>query len=250
MTWQEIMERIRLRWQEILGGSLTGLYVHGSVAFGCFNPVGSDIDFLAVVSRPPDRAQQREMIRCLMDMAPFAPQKGIEMSVLLEADCRAFRHPMPYLMHYSPAHHEAYASDMDQALDSLRGADPDLAAHITVTRAAGIPLLGPAPQEMFAPVPAEDYMDSIRSDVENAAEDVLRDPVYILLNLCRVLACAQEGLVLSKAGGGEWGLRNLPAAHGKLLQAALDSYRTGAEFSADEACLAAFVGDMNRRLGL
>ena len=59
MSWQEIMAQICRRWSEILGDTLTGIYVHGSIAFGCFQPQKSDIDFLAVVSRPPALPQKR-----------------------------------------------------------------------------------------------------------------------------------------------------------------------------------------------
>ena len=39
-------------YRAILADNLVGFYLHGSLAMGCFNPELSDIDFLAVVSRP------------------------------------------------------------------------------------------------------------------------------------------------------------------------------------------------------
>ena len=32
--------------REILGASLTGVYLHGSAALGCYQPAKSDLDFL------------------------------------------------------------------------------------------------------------------------------------------------------------------------------------------------------------
>lgn len=61
----------------------------------------------------------------------------------------------------------------------------------------------------FDPVPKQCYIDSICSDVEHAAADILEQPVYITLNLCRVLAYLKDGLCLSKKEGGEWGLAHL-----------------------------------------
>lgn len=248
MQWQAIMEAVQQRWQAVLGDNLLGIYVHGSIAFGCFNPEKSDIDFLAVVEEAPTLPQKREMIRCLTALADHAPEKGIEMSVLLRRDCEHFAHPTPYEMHYSAAWHESYLADMDGTLARLKGADADLAAHITVTRAVGIALKGPAPQEMFAPVPAEDYLDSIRGDVENAAEDVLRDPVYILLNLCRVLAYSRSGAVLSKAEGGEWGITRLPEKYRALLTGALRSYRTGEPMATNGDILQEFARYMLQQI--
>lgn len=37
-----------------------------------------------------------------------------------------------------------------------------------------------------------DYLDSIKYDVESVAEDVLWDPVYVVLNLCRSLLCRRS----------------------------------------------------------
>ncbi|WP_161567304.1 hypothetical protein [Acidilutibacter cellobiosedens] len=36
-------------YQTILGDNLVGIYVHGSIAFGCFHEEKSDIDFIAVI---------------------------------------------------------------------------------------------------------------------------------------------------------------------------------------------------------
>lgn len=241
MNWREIMTCVCDEYRAILGGSLKGVYVHGSIAFGCFHPQRSDIDFLAVTDRAPTPEEKARMIRTLLRLAPHAPEKGIEMSVVDVADCRSFTHPMPYHVHYSAAHHAAYLADMDAALARLQGTDPDLAAHITVTRHVGIALLGPEPREMFAPVPPVAYLDSIRADVENAVADVTENPVYVLLNLCRVLAYIKDGSVLSKAQGGEWGLVRLPQNYRPMLQQALDAYRTDGAFAHDAGEMRAFA---------
>ena len=244
MLWQDIMRTVCGEYRALLGDDLLGVYVHGSIAFGCFHPQKSDIDFLAVVRRALTPKEKAHMIRLLLRLAPEAPEKGIEMSVVLADDCRIFTHPTPYQLHYSIAHHAAYESDMPGTLARLTGCDPDLAAHFTVTRAVGIALMGPAPQDMFAPVPREAYLDSIRCDVENAVSDVMENPVYILLNLCRVLAYIRDGSVLSKAGGGEWGIAHLSSAHRPMLEKALDAYRTGSAFAHDPDAMQAFAREM------
>lgn len=59
-------------------------------------------------------------------------------------------------------------------------------------------LYGEEINDVFDDVPGKDYMDSIWSDVENARQDISDDPVYVILNLCRVAAFLQSDLVLSK----------------------------------------------------
>ncbi|WP_245585925.1 nucleotidyltransferase domain-containing protein [Paenibacillus pinihumi] len=41
-----------------LGSNLAGIYVHGSVAMGCFNPEKSDLDLLVVVYKKLSRDVQ------------------------------------------------------------------------------------------------------------------------------------------------------------------------------------------------
>ncbi|MDD3192891.1 MAG: DUF4111 domain-containing protein [Oscillospiraceae bacterium] len=126
----------------------------------------------------------------------------------------------------------------------MNGTDPDLAAHFTVTQAVGITLWGEEKETVFGPVPRSDYLDSIRGDSKNAEEDILRDPVYTILNLCRVLAFEKEGLILSKEGGGVWGLQNLPPVCRSPVEAALQCYRGGADFSFESALLRRFATDL------
>ena len=66
------------------------------------------------------------------------------------------------------------------------------------------------------------------------------DPVYVLLNLCRVLAAVREKRVLSKAEGGAWGLSHLEPQYAPLLRGALEAYRTGGVFEPDGNLIAVF----------
>jgi hypothetical protein len=74
--------------RQILGDKLTGLYVHGSLAFGCFRWETGDIDYLAVVKEPLSTAEKVGLIEALLRMDRAAPPKGLEMSVVLEQHCR------------------------------------------------------------------------------------------------------------------------------------------------------------------
>ena len=82
---------------------------------------------------------------------------------------------------------------------------------------------------MFETVPADDYMDSIWFDVEDAAEEITKYPTYLTLNLARVLAFKEEGLVLSKKEGGEWAIDRLSTEFRPLIENALRAYTENAE---------------------
>ncbi len=206
----DLLEQIKKAYQYILGDTLTGIYIHGSLAFGCFRWECSDIDFLVVVEMEPTLDQKTALIQRLLDLNSAAPPKGFEMSVVLKSDCRNFRHPLPYCLHFSNAHLKKAETDLTAYCTGMHGLDPDLAAHITVIRAVGQVLCGPAIDDIFAPVSASAYLNSIWFDIKNAEEDILENPVYVILNLCRVLAYVQDERVLSKEQGGTWGLAHLP----------------------------------------
>jgi len=224
MNEWELLAGIKEAYQRILGENLTGIYVHGSIAFGCFDWNKSDIDFLVIVKESLSQPQKEELIRVLLELDAFAPAKGFEMSVVLASACKPFQDPTPYELHYSNAYRTDFQCDMTATCQEMQGYDPDLAAHMTVTGKVGIVLCGAPIEDVFAPVPRESYFRSIWYDVENAAEEIKDNPVYYVLNLCRVLACVEDGLVLSKAQGGEWGMEHMPEER-TLIGSALAAYR-------------------------
>lgn len=241
-----LLQRVCDACRRILGEKLTGFYVHGSIAFGCFSWDTGDIDFLVVAEAPLTQKEKEALISVLLDLSPEAPPKGFEMSVMLRSACAAFRHPAPFELHFSNAHRERAQADLAAYCRDMHGTDPDLAAHITVLRHRGERLCGPEIRDVFAAVPRAAYADSIIADIAGAAEEIAENPVYVTLNLCRVLAYLQEGAVLSKRQGGEWGLRHLPEEEHPLLQAALAAY--GGELFAQNLPLAAYARRMLQRI--
>ena len=116
----------------------------------------------------------------------------------------------------------------------MNGTDKDLAAHFTILRERGRRLYGPPVREVFAEVPGSAYMDSIWEDVREAPEHIAEDTMYLALNLARVMAYAEEGLILSKEEGGRWAAARLPAAFQPLIADALAEYTAAAEPAYDK----------------
>lgn len=241
--WRPLMGKITAAFRQELGENLTGIYLHGSAAFGSMSE-GSDLDFIAVTERPPTQEQKEHLIAALLQLEREAPAKGLEMSVVLLRDCRDFAYPTPYRLHYSPIHRRAFEQDLSGYCRRMQGVDYDLAAHFTVIRRVGIVLFGSPVREVFGPVPFADYLDSICRDVAGAAQDILHTPLDTALNLCRVLAAAKEGLVLSKAQGAQWGLRHLQGQYRPLLMRAASCYEQGAVLAWDCGELEDFARDV------
>lgn len=246
-----LLNQIKHACQQTLGDALAGVYVHGSIAFGCFTWETGDVDFLIVVHRSITHDEKVSLMKALLDLEASAPPKGLEMSVVLLSACRQITHPAPYELHYSSAYRESCRADVAAHCERLHGCDVDLAAHFTVVRAAGYALCGLPVEAVFAPVPREAYVDSIMRDIESAREDIIANPVYVALNLCRVLAYLHDGLVLSKKQGGAWGIKHLPEAYHVLIQAALDAYehrRASSDLS--DFQLTGFADDMLARISM
>ena len=141
-------------------------------------------------------------------------------------------------------HLKWYKENPEDYILKMKGTDEDLAAHIRITRARGRCLFGMPIEDFFGEVPAENYFDSIRSDVENAESEITENTTYLVLNLARVLAFKREGLVLSKAEGGHWALENIPSEYHGIVKAALAEYESGEPGQYDEAearCYARFM---------
>ncbi|MBQ4553006.1 MAG: DUF4111 domain-containing protein [Clostridia bacterium] len=219
-----LLQEIAQACERILSEGFVGVYVHGSLAFGCFSWATGDIDFLIVVQHDLTQQQKERLIAFLLEAEKRAPKKGFEMSVMLLADCLRFRHPSPYVLHYSGAYRAAYEKDLSGCCAKMQGTDADLAAHCTVMRAVGYKVCGKEIADVFGPVPRRAYVDSLLYDVENAREEITDNPVYVTLNLCRVLAYLREGCVISKRDGGAWGLEHVSNAYAAMIQNALDAY--------------------------
>ena len=241
------------RSREILGKNLVGIYLHGSAAMGCWNPAKSDLDLIIVVQDSPDDACKRAYMEMTVELHRMAAEgnswhAGIEMSIVRRGVCDPFVYPTPFELHFSGGHLERYREDPERYIREMKGTDPDLAAHFTVIRARGICLYGLPVREVFGEVPAADYLDSIRLDIAGAAEEITGDTVYFTLNLARVLAFLEEGSVLSKKEGGEWGLRNLPEAFHPLIRTALEDYTGDTEVRYDLKLAQEYAGYMLGRI--
>ena len=212
------------RSKSILQNDLVGVYLHGSAVMWCFNPEKSDVDLIVVADRPLSDPVKRAYMEMVVEYNGLGPAKGIEMSVVLRKVCRPFVYPTPYELHFSAGHLASYRQDPAAYIRRMHGDDRDLAAHFTIIRERGRCLYGASIEEVFEEVPRRDYLDAIWFDVENAPEEITAYPMYLTLNLARVLAYTEEGLILSKKEGGAWALDRLPPEYHPLIRDALREY--------------------------
>jgi predicted nucleotidyltransferase len=214
--------------QSQLGELLVGIYLHGSLAMGCFNPQRSDIDLLVVTTQRLMPTQKRAIAQMLLSLSnqphPF------ELSILAWDDLHPWRHPTPYDFHYSEDWRTKLTNDLAngawQSWQHTDSGDPDLAGHVMITRKRGICLFGMPIAAVFPEVPEADYTASICADIAWAWACAKENPVYFVLNLCRTLAWLRENHVFSKEEGAIWAFNALPSVYHASIQQALKIYRT------------------------
>lgn len=215
---------------EIEQDNLIGVYLHGSLAMGCFHPRQSDLDLLVLIQQPPssDRIHAWAQQSLLSSCAP-AP---LELSVLTRAQYMPWRYPTPFTFHFSEAWRSALLAALSDGTwrdwPQEQSPDPDLAGHFTVTRRRGVRLAGAPIADAVPDVPWPDYLDSLRCDFDWASARAQDNPVYLVLNACRIWAAVADQVVLSKAEGAVWAMPHLPVEVQSIVAAAAAQYRGGA----------------------
>lgn len=245
MPYQNILDEFVDITRQIMGEKLTGIYLHGSMAMGCFNAKKSDIDLIVIVEVGISDTQKMQFMELVVRLNKQAPAKGLEISIVKREYCNPFAYPTPFELHFSPAHLQWFRDDPQGYIEGMNGVDIDLAAHFSIINHYGIVLYGEAVEKVFAAVPKKDYVDSICADIKNAAEDITDDPVYVILNLCRVLAFLKDGLYLSKEEGGKWAKEHLDLKSSVLIADALECYRTDKNMDVNRNAAEIFVQEMN-----
>ncbi len=224
---QSEVNTLTTEFQRLLKENLIGVYLHGSLALGGFKPERSDIDLLVVTEQRMALEVKKEIVELLLRVSRFP--RPVEISFLIEKDIFPYRNPLPYDLHYS----EKWRYKLQQ---DIRGEgwkqwnenpkfDPDLALYLTILHQYGIVLYGKPITEALPVVPEQDFRNALLMDLQYAVENRLRDPIYFVLNACRIEAYLREGKILSKDAGAEWGLANLPPQFHPLIEQSLALYR-------------------------
>jgi streptomycin 3"-adenylyltransferase len=188
----------------------------------------SDIDYIVVVNTSLTVVEKKRIMSELVELSKSAPEKGIEMSVVVNKDVNPFQYPTPFELHSGKEHFQKFMREREYMCAD--GRDYDLAAHIFVLHTCGICLYGPPISEVFEKIPREYYIDSILKDIVDAPTCSHINPVYYLLNLSRVWRYLEEDVVSSKLDGGKWALEHIGDPHKTIIKNAIASYQNKKPF--------------------
>ncbi|MGW6247608.1 aminoglycoside adenylyltransferase family protein [Streptomyces roseolus] len=193
--------------------------VHGSAVLGGLRPT-SDVDVLAVLSRPTTAAERRALTDALLAVsgarAHEGPARPVELTLVVHTEVRPWRYPPACEYLYG----EWLRDDFEAGLTPAPAPCPDLAPLITMARAGDVSLLGPRPSELFDPVPEADLRAAIVAGVPELLADLDGDTRNVLLTLARILTTLRTGRIRSKDAAAAALLPELPEAHRPVLAAA------------------------------
>ncbi len=223
---KKVLEELSNFFQEVLGRNLVGIYLHGSLAMGCFNPASSDIDIIAVIKGKLSLQAKNKLQAGIRLSSKKYPQNEFEISVVKQDVLRKFKYPTPFEFHFSK-------SSKNVSAKNNTGYDNDLVAHFAMVKKRGLCLYGKPIRSIFPNIPKKYFLKSIAQDAKWSAENVRKAkekgkcpvPTYAVLNFCRAIAFIRSNEFFSKKEGGEWGLKHLPKKYAPIIKEALKKYR-------------------------
>ena len=200
-------------WRSALGRELTGVYVHGSLSTGAFNPRTSDIDVLVTTRALTDRpANERihEVHRAMHGWgddrwadrleAMFVPAKALATSGV----------PRIAVLELHP----------DEGF-KVQPLSSDFMIQKRILRQQGITLFGPRIAKIVAPVTTGELRDAQIGTLREWWLPQLEYPgqflkrfyqAYAVLTMCRALCLLATGEVVTKPEAASW------ATHGPYLE--------------------------------
>ncbi|MGX7394454.1 aminoglycoside adenylyltransferase domain-containing protein [Carnobacterium mobile] len=184
--------------------NLVGIYIHGSIAYDCFNENFSDIDLIIVVRKEVTREQKISILKGILNLWDSFPKKGVEFSVVKEENCLDIKYPIPYELHFSENWLDIYKQNIELIINDDFKDDWDLVTYFKLLYSRGLVLYGPPIEKVFSSVPDYSYVKSIYIDIKGSEKELESAPESTILNLCRVLSFIYEGKILSKKESGEW----------------------------------------------
>ncbi len=206
----------------VLGGSLVGMYLYGSLALGDFDPASSDIDFLVVTDGPLPPAT----VAGLSAMHARIAASGSPWAQRLEGSY----FPAAAIRRHDPANatHPSIGVDWGFGLHPHR---VDWNVQRYSVREHGAILFGPLPETLIDPIDADVLRATMientgfwAGQLDGPDPEWLRSREYqafAILTMCRILYTLAHGEVITKPVAAVWAQRELGEPWRELIGRAL-----------------------------
>jgi hypothetical protein len=228
---QQVLDEYIALVHDALPDLLAGMYLHGSLSLGAFDPRLSDIDFITITNRRCT-ATDIEALRVIhQTLLQRYPQAQLEGSYLQWHDLGRFEDTIPPHPH------------IHDGILRASGYHDINAVTWWILKHRGIAVVGPPAERLNIQVDWDDliakmhhnmntYWASFTTDPQRMAWLLTDDGIqWAVLGVLRQFYTFRERAITSKTGAGIYGLGHTPRQWHRLIQEAID-IRAGAAASA------------------
>jgi streptomycin 3"-adenylyltransferase len=213
-----------------LPGTLESLHLFGSAVDGGLQP-GSDIDLLVCVTAPLAPATRQALMTDLLSVSAApgtdAALRPLEVTIVVRDEVLPWRYPPRRELQFG----EWLRDELKAGVFDAPEIDRDLAILLTKARQHSVPLIGPAAETQFDPVPASDFAQALHDTIGiwNEPADWEGDERNVVLALARIWFSAATGGIASKDAAAAWVIERLPGELRPLMARAREAYLGQAE---------------------
>jgi hypothetical protein len=193
--------------QNVLGPKLKGLYLYGSLVWGDFDYLVSDIDLLAVTSDAMTGQDYDGLEQMHSDFERRHPiwENRIEVQYASESGLHSFRDGSGKMAVISP---DEPFHVIDAGIDWL--------TNWYFVQDYGLTLFGPSPDQFIDPISKDEFVQSVYDHALYWADHIKQTrntrpyQSYAVLTLCRAFYTVTNNEQVSKQKAAEWAITQLP----------------------------------------
>jgi len=231
-----VLDVLSAHVQVILGNQFVGMYLHGSLAYGDFNPETSDIDFLVVT----ESSLQDKTFSVLKDMHNRLFLSGLSCSQKLEGPYL----PKEVLRRHDPGHAPIPWLGVDGHF-ALERLGSDWVIQRWILREKGLVISGLPLPGLIDPVSEADLRQAVLGSLREWWSPPFPSPerfqrgeyqAYAIQTMCRSLYVLEHGRIASKPKAACWAMEKLGEPWPDLISAAV-AWRPGMVFDKLEETL-------------
>ena len=195
----DYLEKLTNRLRGVLGDELVGVYVGGSFALGDYDRTRSDLDVSAVTRAPTPAETAQKIVAAIRHEALPSPSRGLEFVLYPLETARAGGVEPGFDLNLNSGPGLAFRAD----LEPVAGEAHWFAIDRSVLASHGVALAGPPAPTLFRSAGRAQLLPQLAETLRwFLREDSLSEDA--VLNACRAVHYAREGMWTSKHGASEW----------------------------------------------